>query len=63
MSDLAATSAGLAAQMAPRSTSGFAFSALRFQITGFCPWSSSRATIAAPMRPRPQNPIFMNPLP
>ena len=39
MSDWAASLAGLEAHTAPRSKSGFAFSALRFQITGFCPWS------------------------
>src|SRR6185437_7733182 len=55
---LAATvSAGVLAARAPRSTSGLSLSALRFQTVRRWPWSMSRCTIAAPMRPVPQKPI------
>src|SRR6185312_12893553 len=58
MISLAATvSAGALAARAPRSTSGFSLSALRFQTVRRWPWSMSRCTIAAPMRPVPQKPI------
>src|SRR5215469_13037702 len=59
MSDCDATAAGVGAARAPLVTSGWALSGLRFQTTGFWPWSSKRETMAAPIRPRPQNPIRM----
>ena len=53
MSDFAATSAALAPRVAPRCTSGSAFSAVRFQTVTGLPASISRVAIGAPIRPVP----------
>ena len=62
-SDLAASSAGVAATVAPASASGFVLSADRFQTVTLCPTSISRSAMAAPILPTPAIPTSMATLP
>ena len=55
-SDLAASSAGVAATVAPASASGLVLSADRFQTVTLCPTSISRKAMAAPILPTPAIP-------
>src|SRR5262245_10822 len=54
--DLAASSAGEAATVAPASASGLVLSADRFQTVTLCPISISRSAMAAPILPTPAIP-------
>src|ERR1700675_3472570 len=53
----AAAALGLSARVAPASMTGRALSALRFQIATSCRARARLAAIAAPILPRPMNPI------
>src|SRR5690349_14098281 len=56
-----AASRGLSTQTAPASSSGSAFSGVRFQTWTVWPASSSRRTIAVPMPPSPTYPNSATP--
>ena len=56
-----AASAGLSAAMAPSSTSGCAFSIVRFQTTSSWPESRSRRAIRLPMPPSPMTATVLMP--
>src|SRR5215213_7250792 len=53
----AASSRGVSAQAIPASSSGWAFSLVRFQPDSSCPLSSNRPAMPAPIAPRPAKPM------
>ncbi len=55
-----ASSTGVAARVAPCSTSGAARSAVRFQTTSSCPAASRLVAIRLPIIPSPIKPIFIS---
>src|SRR5438105_1647265 len=56
-SETSASSLGVRASRAPRSTSGFAFSGVRFQTASGNPLSRNCRAMRLPMRPSPANPM------
>src|SRR5258706_12509930 len=54
-----ASSAGVAATVAPTAASGLALSAERFHTVTLWPTSINRCAMAAPIRPRPATPTFI----
>ena len=56
-SDISASSRGVRASFAPRSTRGFAFSGVRFQTASGNPLSRNWRAMRLPMSPRPANPM------